>query len=45
MSATRPLDVPAVEAGYLSLRALSVYAGLSLLVRPERPSRGHHGSG
>ena len=43
MSATPSLDVPAVEAGYLSLRALSVYAGLSVrtlrtyLSDPRRP--------
>ena len=43
MSKMRPLDMPAVEAGYLPLRALSVYAGLSVrtlrgyLSHPARP--------
>ena len=44
MSGTRrPLDTPAIAAGYLSLRALSVYAGLSVrtlrpyLTDPSRP--------
>ena len=30
MPATPPLDSPVVEAGYLSLRALSAYSGLSV---------------
>ena len=43
MPATSPLDPPTVEAGYLPLRALSVYAGLSVrtlrgyLTHPARP--------
>ncbi len=43
MSATPPLDSPAVEAGYLSLRALSAYSDLSVrtlrgyLSHPARP--------
>ena len=43
MSVTPFLDSPAVEAGYLSLRTLSVYSGLSVrtlrgyLSHPARP--------
>ena len=43
MRATPPLDSPVVEAGYLSLRTLSVYSGLSVrtlrshLSDPARP--------